>query len=182
MIIESNGKISTALGAAIGIVFLGGLLANWLAAPSPLRLVLFCAMAVLLLCALLIGPGTFASKLARIFEALYAPCHAISMPADYRPVSDHVSFWALVLLLVAAGTAMLDWPIRYIGVPFAALLLCRLALAERNIRRTKNRARKTSQGLIPFFGFRHAYRPCFVTARRIRSIPSGVLGPVLNPP
>ena len=26
------------------------------------------------------------------------------------------------------------------------------------------------------------YRPCFVTARRMRSIPSAVLAPVLNPP
>jgi hypothetical protein len=26
------------------------------------------------------------------------------------------------------------------------------------------------------------YRPCFVTARRMRSMPSAVLGPVLSPP
>jgi hypothetical protein len=26
------------------------------------------------------------------------------------------------------------------------------------------------------------YRPCFVTARRMRSIPSAVFGPVLRPP
>jgi hypothetical protein len=42
--------------------------------------------------------------------------------------------------------------------------------------------RALSKHIASFVPFSSEYLPCFVTARQIRSVPSGVRGPVLIPP
>jgi len=68
-----------------------------------------------------------------ILTALYAPLQALWPHGDFRPLAEHVGFWISVAFLATAGTMMLDWPDRYMGLAWIASLLCRLALAEREI-------------------------------------------------
>jgi len=80
-----------------------------------------------------VTPG-LAGAWKRLFHALRAPVALeLGSAGEFRPESRYVYVWTIIALWLGASTAILDSSPLYFGLAWGALLVCRLALAERRI-------------------------------------------------